>query len=317
MAGTARVMAAVGVAIGVAAAGALVWNEARLARSFGALAEAGRSLERGDGRVARVVGEARATGPAARDPLFSVAAPAGALRLDRTAETYQWREEREGSGDNKVLRYERVWSPTLIASARFERRTDHANPTALRVASARFAGGGALLGGLALDPALADRLPATRELFPERDRPDLAAAGLRFARAGDWLVSGEPGAEPEVGDVRVRFAAAPVGPATAIGAAADGRLAPWRAPDGGEVGLAAYGDVPARALLGDAARGDWRDAWALRGFGGVAMGIAGLFVAPSLRGRGGLGAALLLAAAAWAAVCALGWLGARLLLAAA
>ncbi|MFO1072817.1 MAG: hypothetical protein U1E17_09085 [Geminicoccaceae bacterium] len=45
-----------------------------------------------------------------------------------------------------------------------------------------------------------------------RARPDeqapLAAAGLRFMRAGDWLYSSDPAA-PAIGDVRVRFAAAP------------------------------------------------------------------------------------------------------------
>jgi hypothetical protein len=311
MAGSARAMAAVGIAIGLGAAGTLLWNEWRLARSSGALAEVRQSLEQGDGRAIRVSGEARAAAPA-RDPLFEVAVPA--LRLDRTAETFQWREQREGSGDNKVLRYERVWSPALIASRRFEQRSTHANPAALRIETARFAGGGTRLGGLVLDAALVDRLPATRELFPERDRRPLTAAGLIFARAGDWLYSGEAAA-PAIGDVRVRFAAAPEGLATAIGTEADGRLEPFRSGSGEEVGLAAYGDVTAETLLGDAARGDWREAWALRGFAGLVMLMAALFVTPSLERRG-LGTAVLLAGGAWAAACGLGWLGARLLVAA-
>jgi hypothetical protein len=311
MAGSARSMAAVGVVIGVGAAGTLLWNEWRLARSFGALTEAERSLTAGDGRVVRVTGEASATAPA-HDPLFGIEAVA--LRLDRTAETYQWREHREGSGDNKVLRYERVWSPVLIPSRRFEQRTTHANPAALKVEAARFPGGEVRLAGLVLDPALAQRLPATRELFPDRDRP-VAAAGLSFRRDGDWLYSGDAQA-PAIGDVRARFAAAPSGLVTAIGAEVDGRLMPWRADGGGEVGLAAYGEVPAETLLGEAARGGWREAWALRGFAGGVMFLAALLAAPALdlRGRGRLGTVLLLAVGAWATACAVGWVGARLLL---
>jgi hypothetical protein len=307
-------MAAVGIVIGLGAAGTLLWNEWRLARSFGARAEAERSLAAGDGRVVRVTGEAGASAPA-RDPLFGIEAVA-ALRLDRVAETYQWREHREGSGDNKVLRYERIWSPVLIPSRPFEQRTTHANPTALEVETARFPGGEVRLAGLVLDPALAQRLPATRELFPDRNRP-VAAAGLSFRRSGDWLYSGDAAA-PAIGDVRVRFAAAPPGLVTVIGAEVDGRLMPWRAGNGGEVGLAAYGDVPAGTLLGDAARGDWREGWALRGFAGGVMLLAALFVGPALgrrgRGPGRIATMLLLAAGAWAAACAAGWLGARLLL---
>jgi len=315
MAGSARVMAAVGIVVGLGAAGTLLWNEWRLARLFGALTEAERSLAAGDGRVVRVTGEASASAPA-RDPLFKIEAVA-ALRLDRVAETHQWREHREGSsGDNKVLRYERVWSPVLIPSRRFEQRTMHANPTALEVETARFPGGEVRLTGLVLDPALAQRLPATRELFPDRDRP-VAAAGMSFRRSGDWLYSGDAAA-PAIGDVRVRFAAAPPGVVTAIGTEIDGRLAPWRAGDGLAVGLSAYDDVPAGTLLGDVARGDWREGWALRGFAGGVMFLAALFVGPALgrrgRGPGRIATMLLLAAGAWATACATGWLGARLLL---
>jgi hypothetical protein len=247
MAGSARgVVAAVGLAIGLGAAATLLWNEWRLARSFDALAQVERSLAAGDGRALRVSGKAEGSAPA-RDPLFGI--ETAALRLDRIAETHQWREHREGSGDNKILRYERVWSPVLIPSRRFEQRTAHANPSGLAVEPASFPGGEVRLAGFLLDPALVRRLPATRELFPDRDRRPVAAAGLSFRRAGDWLYSGDAD-EPAIGDVRVRFAAAPSGVVTVIGAEVDGRLVPWQTDAGQEVGLAAYGDAPTAELLG-------------------------------------------------------------------
>lgn len=320
MAGRARRMALVGVVIAAGAAGTLLWNEWRLARQFSALGEAETSLAQGDGAAVYRTGEARASGPA-RDPEFGVVVQA--LRLDRTAETYQWIEHREGSGDNKVLRYERVWSPVLIPSQRFEQRSTHVNPPRLRVADARFTGGEVLLDGLALDPALADRLPATRELFPERERP-LAAEGLAFRRDGDWLYSGDP-QEPRIGDVRVRFAAAPEGRVSVVAAEADGRLVPWRGRSGAVAALAAYGDVPAAELLGAAARGDWREGWALRGFAGLALTMGVFFASPALADRLGgapafrggrrIGTILLLGVGLSALVCAAGWIGARLLLA--
>lgn len=320
MARRARAMALIGVVIGLGASGALLWNEWRLARELSAIGEARRSLVAPDGGAVHLIGEAVASGPA-RDPAFGLSVQA--LRLDRTAETYQWREHREGSGDNKVLRYERVWSPVPIPSRRFEQRSTHVNPGRLRVASARFQGGEARLGGLVLDPALVDELPATRELFPERDGP-LTAAGLGFRRAGDWLYSGDPEA-PRIGDVRVRFAAAPEGRVSVVAAEADGRLVPWRG-GGAVVALAVYGDVPAEELLGSAARSGWREAWALRGFAGLVLTLGVFFASPALaqrasgetalRGGRRLGTILLLGVGLSAAVCALGWLGARLVLAA-
>lgn len=319
MARRARAMALVGLVIGLGAGGALLWNEWRLARELAALGEAQRSLEAADGAAIHRVGEATAAGPA-RDPEFGISVQA--LRLDRTAETYQWREHREGSGDNKILRYERVWSPILIPSQRFEQRSTHVNPARLRVESARFPGGEARLSDLALDPVLVDRLPATRELFPERNGP-VAASGLGFRRAGDWLYSGDPQG-PRIGDVRVRFAAAPEGRISVVASEADGRLTPWRSDSGAVVALAAYGEVPAEELLGSAARRGWRDAWALRGFAGLGLTLGVFFASPALAQRSGgepafrggrrLGTILLLGIGLSAAVCALGWVGARLLL---
>jgi hypothetical protein len=318
-------MGVVGTLIGLGAAGVLSWNEWQLARTLGAIGAARASLvslaadevDTGtDAGPVHVVGEARAGTPA-RDPALGITA--AGLRLDRTAETYQWLEHKEGSGDNKNLRYERVWSPVLIPSGRFERRTDHVNPKALRLASERFLATGARLGDLVLDETLVLALPATRELRPDARAP-FAAQGLSFRREGDWLYSGEP-ASPKVGDVRLRLAVAPEGTVSMIGAVEAGRLVPWRAPNGGVVALADYGEVPAERLLSTAARGDWREAWALRGFGTLAMVVGVLFASPALagswgdrsafRGRRRLGTILLLGIGLAATVCALGWLGAR------
>jgi hypothetical protein len=124
--------------------------------------------------------------------------------------------------------------------------------------------------------------------------------------------------------VRVRFAVAPEATVSLVAAREDGRLAPFRAPASGSVALAAYGDVPSEAMLGEAARADWRDAWAVRGFGTLVMVLAALFATPALAerlggdrasgGAGRRGTALLFGVGLAAAVCAASWLGARLLL---
>ncbi len=321
-----RLMAVIGLLIGLGGAAALAWNEFALARQLDALGQADAVLARAgpddDTGIIYVVGQAL---PATevRDPQFEISIEA--LRLDRSAETYQWLEHREGSGDNKNLRYEKIWSPMLIPSARFEQRAYHANPAQLQIESARAYPEGARLETWVLDRALIDVLPAIRELRPER-AGRLQAAGLTFRRAGDWLYSGDP-ASPAIGDVRVRFAIAPAGLVSVVAAREGGRLVPVRSAAGGTVALAAYGDVAAEALLREAARANWSDAWALRGFGAMAILLGTLFAMPLLsrhyadrpafRSPRHLGTMLMLAAGISATVCALGWAGARLLLQAA
>jgi hypothetical protein len=319
MAGTARAMGIVGILIGLGAGSVLLWNEWQLARTFGALSAAGDRLAGNDGGLVHVVGEATAPAPV-RDPALGV--EADALRLDRTAETYQWLEHKEGSGDNKVLRYERVWSPVLIPSRRFERRADHVNPTALRLMSGQFPAADARLERLALDETLVTALPATREILPDGERP-VTGLGLSFKRSGDWLYSGDP-ASPAIGDVRLRLAVAPEGTVSVVAARDLDRLIPWRAPNGGSVALAAYGEVPAEQLLRRAARGDWHRAWERRGFGLLVMLVAAIFAMPALAerfrgqpafgGRRRLVTMVMLAAGLSAVVCAAGWLGSRLAL---
>ena len=218
---------------------------------------------------------------------------------------------REGTGRNKNLRYDKVWSPVPIPSERFEQRSFHANPPRLPIASTRLPAQGARLAGLELDPALVEALPAIRELRPD-DAGPVAAAGLSFARSDDWLYSGDP-ARPVIGDVRVRFATAPVGLVSIVAEQAGDRLVPSRGPGGAALALAAYGDIPAEAMLGEAAAGNWREAWALRGFGALVILLGTLFAMPMLAKRFAdraafnkrhVGTMLMLAAGLAASVCA-------------
>ena len=305
-----RVAAAVGLLIGLAAVVTLAWNELRLARRFAALEAASSS-------ALYLVGDAGATAPL-RDPDFGLVVPA--LRLERRAETLQWRESREGTGSNKNLRYEKVWSATLILSRRFEERSTHVNPESLPVEGFEAAAADARLAGEPLDPALLRALPAIRELKPD-DGGGVGLGRLQFKREGDWLYSGDP-RRPEVGDVRIRFAAAPAGQISLLAARVDGRLVPYAARTGGSVALAAYGQVPPETLLADAARADWRDAWALRGFATLLVLLGTLFLMPELHAQlrdsgrpQGLRVMLLLGFGTAAMACAVSWVAARLLLA--
>jgi hypothetical protein len=316
------------VALALAAGGALARNEWRLAGRLGALdAAAGEvrtldpALAPPDADPARPVwlsGPASAEGRL-RDPLFP-AATADGLRLDRLAETRQWREFREsGSGGDRNTRYEQVWSALPIDSALFERRGEHENPRPLPLEPATVAADDARLGRHALSPALLAPLPATSALAPGQVGP-ADAGGRRFVSAGDWLTSGSP-TSPRVGDVRVRWVYVPEGTISVLGAHDGAALVPWRAASGEAVALAARGEVPPEELLGAAGRNAWGEAWKLRLFAAGGLTLLFLIASPALatlvpafegaRVRSRLVTALTLAAGWTALACGAGWVAAR------
>lgn len=312
-----RALRLIGLVLAMAVMLALMWNERRLATSMAALRAAHDALATvgGEVGVVRVSGRIAPTQPAV-DPLFRVEAPA--VRLDRTAETLQWRERREGTGDNRVLRYDRVWSADPIDSDRFVRRVGHANPSPLAVTSQAFRVAEATLAGSPLGEAAIDALPASAQLAAD-ELGMREANGRRFAPASGQLVSGDP-ARPQVGDVRVRYNYVPHGAYTIVGGLRGGEFVPWQAPSGGEVLLAASGDVAAEELIGNAAGDRWRDAWRWRGLGTAALGVIGLITIPAWRHLVGerrsapsLAAVAALAGSGLAAAaCSLGWLLARI-----
>ena len=192
-----------------------------------------------------------------------------------------------------------------LATARFRDRRRHDRPWRL------------------LDPALIDALPAIRELRPEQGGRS-APSGLDFTRGGDWLFSGDPGA-PVVGDVRVRFAVAPEGVISLVASArsATGWSRSRQPPAAASRSSPTARFRPRRCCTSRHAV-QWREAWQLRGFAAMAVLIGTLFAMPELTARFAasplfasrrrIRTMLLLAAGAAAGVCAISWLGARLLL---
>jgi hypothetical protein len=174
----------------------------------------------------------------------------------------------------------------------------------------------ARLGRLALSPEVIDSLPASRSVAPERPGP-VTVAGTVFQRSGDGYRSGDPKASLAIGDVRIRLAAAPAGPITVIGAVADGRIVPWRAPGGEMLLLAAEGDRSVKQMTQAAVQAAVPGLWQGR-LGGGAVTLFGLLLlwprrstpAPwpvGLCGRHPIGGPMVAALAAVAALAGAGW----------
>ena len=301
---------------------ALFWNEWRSASRSATLIAGERAVvsasfdrvpPEGTAGLVHLAGPARPSGPVA-DPLFPVATQA--LRLDRVVEMYQWREFSQGTGDNRTDNYEPVWAEGRIPSERFRDRMRHTNPQAPAIASARFYPGEVALGAYAVAPEVLDLLPAREGVVAAPGR-EVFVEGRAYRGEGSAFLTGSL-ANPEIGDVRVRFSAVPVGEISLLAGLDGSTLRAWIAPNGGSIALAEPGLMTAAQMFSAAYRSNALWTWAVRFAGtlGVFVGLSILLghiarrVPPladlQARLRGAI--ALTLALALALAVIALAWL---------
>lgn len=222
-----------GLAFTIGACVLLFWNEGRAVQTEQSLAE-GRGLvvsvdtsrvdPANEGKLIHVSGEVKAGAPL-RDADFNVSA--NALRLVRTVEMYQWKEESKsetrktlGGGEETTTTYtyNLVWEDHRIDSSQFKRRDGHENPS-MRFQRAASTARDATLGAFRPGAQVLSQLPAAQEL-----RVDPAVAASLSGKIGGpvqvsdgRLYLGANPNEPKPGDLRITFRTVPNGPASFIG----------------------------------------------------------------------------------------------------
>lgn len=286
--------AIVGVAIGVAivlvTAGVLFWNEGRAvqtARSLGEGAglvidvEAGRVDPANEGRLIHVQGEL-ATGAPLADPELGV--QARAARLMRVAEMLQWKEESRtetrknvGGSEERITTYSyaRVWSDRPIDSSGFRRAADHPNPP-MRLGALDLPARDASLGAFRPGPAVLGLLPANDTL--PLDASALARVqatpglGPVHIQDGRLLLAFDP-VNLRIGDLRVRYQVAPIGPTSLIGRQAGPDVTEFQTQAGDRLLMARAGLVPASDMFLTAQEGNRVLTWVIRVVGSLLMAI--------------------------------------------
>jgi hypothetical protein len=258
--------AVVGIVLACAGIALLFWNEGRavdrlqtIAAGRDAVVEADpdRLDAGGPERLLHLVGEAR--GERVADPDFKVTLPA--LRLDRKVEMFQWVEKKQTRDGTTDYTYTREWSETEHRG--FHVADGHANP-GMPYRSARFYADTPRLGRYTFSQTLLDELEAEQPVTPTAvEVPHLPPLTLRDGR----LHSRADGA-PEVGDMRVGFAAVANQTVSVLAVSMSGVLQPFRTPDG-DLAMVEPGAMTAAAMLDLA---DTRNAvltWGLRFLGAV------------------------------------------------
>ncbi|HWT09835.1 MAG TPA: TMEM43 family protein, partial [Roseomonas sp.] len=286
-----------GVLIGLALVPGSAWllfvNEGRavqtarsLSEGAGAVqaAEAGRVDPAMEGRLVHVAGPVTVAAPL-RDPDFPVQA-ADAVRLVRSVEMYQWREERRsetrtnlgGSQDTvTTYTYTRGWSPEQIDSSRFRQPDGRVNPQ-MRFAARDTVAPGARLGARRLTEAqlrgFGETQPIVLDAAVFQPPP-----GARVVDGG-LFVGRDPG-NPQIGDLRIRFAQVPAGQASIIARQAGDGFAAYQTRAGDTLLMLRPGNVTAGEMFQSAEQTNTVITWLLRGFGALLMFIAfGLILRP-------------------------------------
>ncbi|HZO46286.1 MAG TPA: TMEM43 family protein [Xanthobacteraceae bacterium] len=272
----------------------LFWNEGRAVQTQRSLTE-GASLvvsvdparvdPANDGKLVHLSGDLKPGAPLT-DPDFTVTATA--LRLVRTVEMYQWKEETKtetrknvGGSEETVTTYEyiRTWSDSRIDSSRFKRPEGHINPQ-MQYRGASYASRDATLGAFRPGTNVIDKLPASQNVSLDPSLAEKLAGRIKgpVHIADGRIFVGESPSQPRIGDLRVSFQLAPAGPTSIIGQQAGTGFAAYQTKAGDPLLMVRPGTLSAADMFAAAQRENSILTWILRFAGVLAMFIGFMMI---------------------------------------
>jgi len=271
-----------------------------------------------------------------QDPLFAVAATG--IRLMRTVEMYQWKEDKSsethkkmggGSDTETTYKYTPTWSDKLINSSGFNHPEGHQNPTAMLVPPLSVVASNVRMGAFKLPSGVIEKMEggtplAATEADLAKTAPDLR--GKLKLTAGAFYAGNDPGM-PALGDQRVTFKILTPAVWSIMARQTGDTLEPFQPHAGSAIERVESGSVSAELMFKHAASENSMLTWGLRFLGFVLMAIGlGLIISPirvfadvipllgSIIGAGVGLAAMLLAFVVTLVVIAVAWISVRPLL---
>ncbi len=285
----------VGIVLIIVGIALLFWNEGRAVKTYNTLKEgqglvidvASDSVDAAnDGKLVHLSGDA-VTDETLVDSDFGVSA--NAVRLRRDVEMYQWKETEKsetrkklGGGEETVTTYTyaKEWSSMLNDTANFQEPTGHQNPSEFPYDSMTLDAEQVVVGAFYLSPDLVSQLSDFKDL-PVRDVPEGAQwpEGARTDKGGIYL--GANPAQPQVGDVRIKFSVVEQGPVSLVAAQNGDTFADYQTKAGGTIAMIVSGNVPAQQMFEDAISANTLITWLVRLGGFILIWIGfGLLFAP-------------------------------------
>jgi len=250
----------------------LFWNEGRAVQTARSLTEgaglvvsvSADEIDRTrEGRLIHVAGTLTIPSPP-RDVEFNLVAPAGALRLSRRVEMYQWQEEsrsetrnRLGGGTETVTTYtySRGWHEGRIDSSHFHQPEGHQNPQA-RSTSRSWNAENARLGAFRLEAAQINEISADQDV----------GEATRYI--------GQDANAPRLGDMRVSWRMARPEALSIIAAQTGDGFGPYATRAGDRLMMVERGRMPAAAMFAEAEDDNAILTWVLRLVGALVIFFA-------------------------------------------
>ena len=204
---------------------------------------------------------------------------------------YQWKEittqsKEKNLGGSETTKttysYDKLWSESLIDSAKFKQREGHTNPVAMPYATRTSTAEKITVGDFTLSRSLAGRIENFTGLPVERTE-QLPAPVKTKAKVenGHVFLGGNP-ASPEIGDQRVAFQIARPTVVSLVAGQVKGTFEPYSTKNGGKIELLRVGEFSADTMFKQAeAQNAWLT-WVLRVGGFIAMWIGFMLIAKPL-----------------------------------
>lgn len=277
----------------------LFWNEGRAVQTARSLAEgAGTVVSVGadgidggnNGRLVHVTGTVTAASGLS-DQDFGVSAQG--LRLSRSVEMYQWKEEQKsettkklGGGEETVTTYSysKAWDDQPIVSSDFHNPEGHENPS-MQIRGRQFQIPQGKLGAFTLDQPVLDRIGGDEafSLVPGQSAAISAAyVGTKPLNVVDGKIYlGADTTSPALGDYRIGYELAPLGVVSVIARQSGGQFVPYQTAAGDPLLMVDMGAVPAEKMFADALKENTLITWLLRAAGLLLLTIGfALFLSP-------------------------------------
>jgi hypothetical protein len=272
----------------------LFWNEGRAVQTARSLTEGaalvvdidpGRVDPGNEGKLVHISGDLKTTDKL-RDPEFAVAATAA--RLVRTVEMYQWTEKSTtetrknlGGSEEQVTTYTYVqgWSDRRLDSANFKHADGHRNPE-MRYRNFEVVAADATLGSFRPSPSALQHLATNTDfrIDPSQLTSVRGKVGGATAIVDGKIYVGADSAQPRIGDLRIGYRIASVGPVSIIGKQTGANFTEFQTQAGNKLLMAQSGTAPASDMFKSAERDNQILTWIIRGGAIIVMFVGWLLL---------------------------------------
>jgi len=276
----------------------LFWNEGRAVKTASSLKEGASAVvsvaadavqPANESKLIHLTGDAVTTDNIA-DPMFAVSA--NAIRLTRTAEEFQWKEEKKSSTQNNLgggsqtqttYTYTKTWSDRPIPSDDFKVPGGHQNPAPVIDGPVTAYAEHVTMGAFRLPRSVIEKMKGDESLpVTDADAEKLLAELKTKAKSvNDGFYFGADPAAPAIGDQRVKFTVLKPATFSIIARQTGDTLEPFPTRAGREIERVESGSVDAAAMFQHAESENALLTWAIR-IGGtllMALGI-GMMLSP-------------------------------------